>query len=242
MLTTVRQLSGKPSRYDELCYVSSIKKRESLFQIPNVLRCPLAPSTFICRLLVFKFWHQISQIFVTVHRIISRRIMEGSSISKKKSAIPEGLLPSYLATAFGEIYEEDGLAVLGKGLGWLSLLAAFVRFYSDVEEGHVSIMKEKGGEVKGKPPLVLVLGLRDSEHEALLSLLEVFHTPQHMLPTLITNESGQGKDRARKSSLWKDNDFDRRIRPTQNQLTVSPIFCTKQCINEVESSALQVEF
>lgn len=149
------------------------------------------------------FWHQISRIFVTIHRTAEASIMEGSSISKKKSAIPEGLLPSYLATAFGEIYEEDGLAVLGKGLGWLSLLAAFVRFYSDVEEGHMSIMKEKGGEVKGKPPLVLVLGLRDSEHEALLSLLEIFHTPQHMLPTLITNESGQGKDRARKSSLWK---------------------------------------
>ena len=67
----------------------------------------------------------------------------GSCGAKKKAAIPEGLLPSYLASAFGEIYEEDGLAVFGKGLGWLSLLAAFVRFYADVEDGHVSIVEEE---------------------------------------------------------------------------------------------------
>jgi hypothetical protein len=58
-------------------------------------------------------------------------------------AVPEGLLPAYLAVAFGELYEEDGLMVLGKGLGWLSLLAAFVRFYGDTEEGHMAIMQEE---------------------------------------------------------------------------------------------------
>ena len=56
--------------------------------------------------------------------------------------IPAGLLPSYLADAFGSLYEEDGLALFGKGLGWLSLLACFARFYADVEEGHVSIVEE----------------------------------------------------------------------------------------------------
>lgn len=116
--------------------------------------------------------------------------------------IPEGLLPAYLATAFGEIYADDGLAVFGKGLGWLTLLASMVRFYADVEEGHLSLIEEE--EQRGtnrivstarKPPLVLVLGLHDAEHEALLSLLETWGTPHEMLPTVITNESGQSKDR-----------------------------------------------
>ncbi len=61
----------------------------------------------------------------------------------KESMIPEGLLPSYLAIAFGEIYAGDGLAVFGKGLGWLTLLAAFVRFYADVEEGHLSLLADE---------------------------------------------------------------------------------------------------
>jgi hypothetical protein len=47
-----------------------------------------------------------------------------------------------------------------------------------------------------KPPLVLVIGLRDSEHQALMSILESWGTPHEMLPTIINNESGQGKDRA----------------------------------------------
>jgi hypothetical protein len=55
--------------------------------------------------------------------------------------VPEGLLPSYLAEAFGELYAEDGLLVLGKGLGLLHLLASFVRFYADVEEGHAAESK-----------------------------------------------------------------------------------------------------
>jgi hypothetical protein len=75
---------------------------------------------------------------------------------KKKSVIPEGLLPSYLANAFGDIYEEDGLLVLGKGLGWLTLLASFVRFYADVEDGHVSILEDadKKGTYKSTSDLL----------------------------------------------------------------------------------------
>ena len=121
------------------------------------------------------------------------------------SMIPSpGLLPSYLATAFGELYEEDGLMVMAKGLGWMSLLASFVRFYADVEEGHASLLVEEptrssscshGTSSSRKPPLVLVLGLRQVEHEALLSILDSWGTPHHMMPKSITNESGQGKDR-----------------------------------------------
>ena len=77
--------------------------------------------------------------------------LKATSGTEKKSAkdkdeddkdplVPTGLLPSYLADAFSDLYGDDGLVVLGKGLGWLSLLAVFVRFYGDVEEGHVSIV------------------------------------------------------------------------------------------------------
>ena len=120
--------------------------------------------------------------------------------------VPAGLLPAYLATAFGELYEEDGIAIFGKGLGWLSLLACFVRFYADVEDGHVAVVQEN--EEKAEPgssgvsnspkkqlPLVLVLGLRDSEYTALSSMLQTWGTPAEMLPNLITNEAGQGEER-----------------------------------------------
>jgi hypothetical protein len=65
-----------------------------------------------------------------------------------QTVIPEGLLPAYLASAFGDLYEEDGLAVFGKGLGWLSLLACFARFYADVEDGHVAVMLEDNKKAK----------------------------------------------------------------------------------------------
>lgn len=110
--------------------------------------------------------------------------------STQHPLVPTGLLPAYLAEAFGEIYEEDGLLVLGKGLGLLPLLAAFVRFYGDVEEGYSADSNAK------KPPLVFVLGLKDNERNALVSILETWGTPPHLLPTMVTNESGQGKDRA----------------------------------------------
>mmetsp|Transcript_50004 Transcript_50004/g.56630 ORF Transcript_50004/g.56630 Transcript_50004/m.56630 type:complete len:1000 (-) Transcript_50004:111-3110(-) len=118
-----------------------------------------------------------------------------------ESLIPVGILPSYLATAFGELYDNDGLAIFGSGLGWLSLMAAFVRFYGDTEEGHLSILQEEekssvGGVVTNKNPLVLVLSLHDGEHEALKTMLQSWGTPGEMMPTIITNESGKGKDRA----------------------------------------------
>ena len=61
--------------------------------------------------------------------------------SKKSSPPPSSLLnnhphsqlPSFLSEAFSELYAQDGLVVLGRGLGWLSLLAAFVRYYGDPE-------------------------------------------------------------------------------------------------------------
>ena len=115
-----------------------------------------------------------------------------------ETIVAAGLLPSYLAAAFGELYEEDGIAIFGRGLGILNLLACFVRFYADVKEGHVSVMQTPNDETNNlkKPPLVLVLGLRDSEFDALISILQTWGTPAEMLPTLITNEAGQGENRS----------------------------------------------
>lgn len=124
----------------------------------------------------------------------------------------ERMLPAYLAEAFGELYAEDGLAIFGRGLGSLTLLASLVRFYADVEHGHAAIVAEENAaaadskkedqtqtqqqQQSQRPPLVLVLGLKDDERSALMHILERWGTPSHMLPTMITNESGQGKDRA----------------------------------------------
>lgn len=102
--------------------------------------------------------------------------------------IPSGLLPGYLSDAFGEIYGEDGLLVMGKGLGLSMLIAAFVRFYG-WPSGETGDLQLKSN------PLVFVLGLRDSERETLTALLESWGTPPDKLPIAVTNETGSGKDR-----------------------------------------------
>ena len=80
--------------------------------------------------------------------------------SPKEPLIPPGVLPTYLSEAFEDLYAEDGLLVLGRGLGLLPLLASFVRFYADVEEGHASIGKDVSTPQQ-TPPLVFVLGLKE---------------------------------------------------------------------------------
>jgi len=104
-------------------------------------------------------------------------------------AVPPGLLPAYLAEIFGDLYERDGLAVLGKGLLADMLLAAFCRFYS-IEDNE----DEKGKIEKRKT--VLILGLhKDTERELLLDILTSWGTPPGDLPTVLTNEAGQAKER-----------------------------------------------
>ena len=132
--------------------------------------------------------------------------------------IPQGLLPEYLAEVFEQLYEEDGLAVLGKGLGSFLLLATFVRFYADTMDGYVAVKQQQQEEEESpkhakassqkhprttnnsnastnKPPLVLVLGLGEGERQALLAILASWGTPPQFMPTMITNEAGQSKDR-----------------------------------------------
>lgn len=136
-------------------------------------------------------------------------LVTAASNSITTPMIPTGMLPAYMAEAFGELYEEDGLLCIGKGLQWLTLLASFCRFYSDTEFGHIAILHDELEEsnqgkqenqekvAAQKPPLVLVLGLRDeTERSTLLQVLQSWGTPMQQLPTMITNESGQAKDRA----------------------------------------------
>jgi hypothetical protein len=120
--------------------------------------------------------------------------------------IPTKMLPLYFTELFEELYTEDGLMVLGRGLGWLSLLAAFIRWYSEPDDNKIPSSRDNGDNADKtsppktillgtKPPLVFVIGLRETERTALLQILESWDTPPELLPTMITNESGQGKDR-----------------------------------------------
>lgn len=111
---------------------------------------------------------------------------------------------------------------MGRGLGWLGLLAAFCRFYADPDgyahddvndvnsndlnanntydkDGNRSANNNDAKEINRankKPPLIFILNLRENERTILLSTLTSWGTPTSQLPTLITNEAGQTKDRS----------------------------------------------
>lgn len=127
---------------------------------------------------------------------------------------PHAQLPSYLSDAFSDLYAHDGLVVMGRGLGWLSL-SSFVRFYGDTgnlgyaaslenETGRIEkqifseheIIKSSAEQLQRKPPLVFALNLRDNERQVILSTLSSWGTPTENLPQIITNESGQASERA----------------------------------------------
>lgn len=113
---------------------------------------------------------------------------------------PHSTLPSYLSEAFSDLYAQDGLVVLGQGLGWLGLLCSFVRFYADTsDDGYAATIDEDKMEYskcQRKPPLVFVLNLRDEERSVLLSTLSSWGTPPEELPRIITNEAGQSTERS----------------------------------------------
>ena len=112
------------------------------------------------------------------------------------------MLPSYLSEAFSDLYAQDGLVVLGRGLGWLGLLCSFVRFYGDTsDDGYAATIDEDKMDdsnriFQRKPPLVFVLNLRDEERSVLLSTLSSWGTLPDELPRIITNEAGQSTERA----------------------------------------------
>jgi hypothetical protein len=74
---------------------------------------------------------------------------ESSSSSSSSTLLnthPHSRLPSYLSEAFSDLYSQDGLVVLGRGLGWLGLLCSFVRFYADAsDDGYAATLDGGGG-------------------------------------------------------------------------------------------------
>lgn len=126
-----------------------------------------------------------------------KRKLDGGGREDEEDSVEEGLIPSnslpnYLSAAFSELYEEDGLVVLGRGLGWLGLLAAFVRFYgSDESHADDDVMEEK----RKRKPLVFVLNLVGKESQVLMSMLTSWGTPHGDLPRIITSNEGQSLDR-----------------------------------------------
>jgi DNA excision repair protein ERCC-4 len=125
---------------------------------------------------------------------------------------PHSQLPSYLSDAFSDLYAQDGLVVMGKGLGWLSLFSSFVRFYGDTGDfGYAATLEQESGRFKDqtsengsidkvqhqrKTPLIFALNLRDNERQVLLSTLSSWGTPTENQPRIITNEAGQASERA----------------------------------------------
>jgi hypothetical protein len=81
-----------------------------------------------------------------------------------------------------------------------------IRFYSDPacqddddndDNSHTaqSSAAKKKVTTTARKPLVLVLGLRESERSSLLEILTLWGTPPELAPTVITNESGPSKER-----------------------------------------------
>jgi DNA excision repair protein ERCC-4 len=137
-----------------------------------------------------------------------------SDSPKQQPLIQDGMLPSYLSDAFGELYGEDGLVCLGKGLQWLALLSAFVRFYADDTDeggGHASLMVDNEVEryrnehrvppprpilLQKYHPQIFIIGLQnDAERATMVDMLRRWGTPDKMMPFMITNESGDSNDR-----------------------------------------------
>lgn len=140
----------------------------------------------------------------------------GPSSQSLLNTHPHAQLPSYLSDAFSDLYAQDGLVVMGKGLGWLSLFSSFVRYYGDTGEfGYAATLEEQSGksisintkadgsssenvqqQPQRKPPLIFALNLRDNERQVLLSTLSSWGTPAENHPRIITNEAGQASERA----------------------------------------------
>jgi len=126
-----------------------------------------------------------------------------TTYSSPSSALLENAqLPFYLSEIFSDLYEEDGLAVLGRGLGLLQLMACFCRFYAqspeDQEAHDMSCTDQNPTSLvksTNKPILVFVLGLREHERHPLIEILESWGTYPHLLPIIITNEIGQSHER-----------------------------------------------
>eukprot|EP00616_Rhizochromulina_sp_CCMP1243_P013390 CAMPEP_0118967860 /NCGR_PEP_ID=MMETSP1173-20130426/5182_1 /TAXON_ID=1034831 /ORGANISM="Rhizochromulina marina cf, Strain CCMP1243" /LENGTH=201 /DNA_ID=CAMNT_0006916893 /DNA_START=54 /DNA_END=656 /DNA_ORIENTATION=- len=80
----------------------------------------------------------------------------------------------YLAGAFSELLEEDGLTVFGRGMGIRALLSKFIRLYNDAE--------------KWGTRLVFCLNVVGDE-QAVFNVLLDDGCPRAQLPVVVTNET-----------------------------------------------------
>lgn len=127
--------------------------------------------------------------------------MASAEALESEGMVPTGLLPKFLSEIFGEVYSEDGLVVVGKGLQPDLLLATLIRYYGDLHEGHWaqddSHVGQSRSDGKQRRPLVIVLGLyNEVERSTVIDALTSWGTPPHQLPQVLTNEAGQAKERS----------------------------------------------
>lgn len=78
-------------------------------------------------------------------------------------------MDSYLAKIFSEIYQEDGMVVMGRGLGIEKLLVKMIRAYS------LTLSDSRNS------PLVFCLNLNGLEN-AIIDLMLADGVPPHLLP------------------------------------------------------------
>ncbi|KAG5185903.1 hypothetical protein JKP88DRAFT_260432 [Tribonema minus] len=89
---------------------------------------------------------------------------------------------SYLRQAFRDLYEQDGLLVMGRGLGLRHVLVKFIRYYCD------HIASSGGGTPSaGKRRLVFVINAK-GEEDLLVDAVAADGVPPHLLPQVLTNE------------------------------------------------------
>jgi len=95
-------------------------------------------------------------------------------------------MDEYLGQCFAELYEEDGLLVLARGLGLNRLISKFIELYSVAEQTEDSAASSSSASLQRK--LVFCINARESSELLQMSLLSNGLSPSQ-LPVLVTNET-----------------------------------------------------
>ena len=92
-------------------------------------------------------------------------------------------MDEYLSSCFSELYEEDGLLVLAKGLGLNRVISKFIQLYTSTDSSSSpsssSVLHRK---------LVFCINAKESSELLQMSLLAQGYSPSE-LPVVITNET-----------------------------------------------------
>jgi hypothetical protein len=84
-------------------------------------------------------------------------------------------MDGYLESAFSELFNEDGLLIMGPGLGIINLLANFIKLYSSVKD------------LESQKKLVFCINLHDTEN----IILDILHSQgcfPNQLPKVTNND------------------------------------------------------